>query len=320
MSAASSRRTSLASYRTDSPQWETVLDVDALAAAEGKSLGLSGDATACRPTSALPRHPVRRRPRRQCRARVRHVRAPLRRGRLQRCPTASSSSPGRMRTRSWSRRDWGPGTMTASGYPFVVKRLRRGQSARPGGGGVPRRAPSDVARRRRSVLRDSAGRVHGVGRLSRHRFLPDARFILLRPSGNVALDLPDAGQSAGGIVDGRLLVPLDEPWEAAPRPRFATDSLISYDLDEWKRDPLTAPARPGLGARAPRQTLSGVATTRGRLLVTMLDNVRGRAFAFDYAGGRWRSTRDRAAAQRHDRNRRRVRRERPGDVHASPTI
>src|SRR4051812_34615473 len=31
------RRTSLASYRTDSPQWETVLDVDALARAEGKT-------------------------------------------------------------------------------------------------------------------------------------------------------------------------------------------------------------------------------------------------------------------------------------------
>ena len=24
-------------------------------------------------------------------------------------------------------RDWGPGTMTASGYPFILKRLRRGQ-------------------------------------------------------------------------------------------------------------------------------------------------------------------------------------------------
>ena len=31
------RRTSLASYRTADPQWETVLDIDALAKAEGKS-------------------------------------------------------------------------------------------------------------------------------------------------------------------------------------------------------------------------------------------------------------------------------------------
>ena len=31
------RRTSMESYRTDSPDWETVLDVDALGKAEGKS-------------------------------------------------------------------------------------------------------------------------------------------------------------------------------------------------------------------------------------------------------------------------------------------
>src|SRR5688572_20564165 len=31
------RRTTLASYRTDNPEWQTVLDVDALARAEGRS-------------------------------------------------------------------------------------------------------------------------------------------------------------------------------------------------------------------------------------------------------------------------------------------
>ena len=36
------RRTTLESYRTDSPQWEVILDVDALAAAEGKGVGLHG--------------------------------------------------------------------------------------------------------------------------------------------------------------------------------------------------------------------------------------------------------------------------------------
>ena len=40
------RRTKLASYRTANPQWETVLDVDALAKAEGKSWVFKS-ATAC---------------------------------------------------------------------------------------------------------------------------------------------------------------------------------------------------------------------------------------------------------------------------------
>jgi prolyl oligopeptidase len=45
------RRTTLASYRTASPQWETVLDVDALAKAKARP-GSSTEPTACRrPTS-----------------------------------------------------------------------------------------------------------------------------------------------------------------------------------------------------------------------------------------------------------------------------
>src|SRR5437868_14838157 len=36
------RRTTLASYRTDTPEWETVLDVDALSHAEGKTWVFQG--------------------------------------------------------------------------------------------------------------------------------------------------------------------------------------------------------------------------------------------------------------------------------------
>ena len=61
---------------------------------------------------------------------------------------------------------------------------------------------------------------------------------------------------------------------------------MSYDLAEWKRDPLTA--RPSLVfPPTARQTLRSVATTRNKLILTILDNVRGQAFAYDYAGGAW---------------------------------
>jgi prolyl oligopeptidase len=64
--------------------------------------------------------------------------------------------------------------------------------------------------------------------------------------------------------------------------------VISYDLAEWQRDPNGA--RPSLvWAPAPRQTLNGVSTTHGNLLLSILDNVRGRAFAYRYAEGAWRS-------------------------------
>ena len=137
------------------------------------------------------------------------------------------------------------------------------------------------------VLRDSDGRAHGsIAYRSVDIF--HRQFILLRPGGNVALPIPQRASPAG-IVDGRLLVTLDEAWDAGPRLRFPTDSIVSYDLAEWQRDPNAA--RPSLvWAPGPRQTLNGIATTHGKLLVAILDNVRGRAFAMDYAGGSWRTT------------------------------
>ena len=278
------RRTTLASYRTDNPAWETVLDVDALAAAEGKSWVYEG-------MSCLP--PEERR----CLVFLsdggrdaKFVREfDLRERRF---VEGGFSLPEGKQDVTWLdentilvAREWGPGTMTASGYPFVVKRLRRGQSLDQAEE-LYRGTAEDVGASP-FVLRDPEGRVQGIGAVRNVDFF-HSQYVLFRDGGNVTLPIPQRA-SLRGIVDGRLLVSLDEPWQAAPGLDFVADSVVSYDLDEWKRDP--AGARPSLvWAPAARQTLSGVATTRGRLLLSVLDNVRGRAFAYDYAGGRWRSS------------------------------
>jgi prolyl oligopeptidase len=278
------RRTTLASYRTDAPTWETVLDVDALAAAEGKSWVYQG-------MNCLPPE-------------ERYCLVSLSDGgrdanvvreydlRERRFVAGGFALPEGKQNATWEdadtilvARDWGPGTMTASGYPFVIKRLRRGQSLDQAQE-VFRGTPQDV-RTAPMVVRDNDGRVHGVGAFRGVDFFHN-QFVLFRPGGNVILNIPQRASPAG-IVDGRLLITLDEPWDAGPRLRFPTDSIVSYDLAEWVRDPNAA--RPSLvWAPGPRQTLSGVATTHGKLLVSVLDNVRGRAFAMDYAGGAWRST------------------------------
>jgi prolyl oligopeptidase len=278
------RRTTLASYRTAEPVWEPVLDIDALAKADGKSwvykgmqclapamtrclVNLSeggGDSTVVREFDTVTRRFVE----------------------------GGFSLPEGKQDADWEDedsiivgRDWGPGTMTESGYAFVAKRLRRGQGLDKAVE-IYRGEPTDVGAGA-FVLRDGEGRSHGlVGYRSVGSH--EMRFTLLRPGGNVPLNLPERA-SLSGIVDGRLLVRLSEPWQAPGGARFATDSLISYDLEQWKRDPLTA--RPTLVfAPGPRQTLSGVATTKGRLIVSLLDNVRGRALDYDYSGGKWTST------------------------------
>ncbi|HYI63543.1 MAG TPA: prolyl oligopeptidase family serine peptidase [Allosphingosinicella sp.] len=278
------RRTTLASYRTDTPEWETVLDVDALARAENKNWVYQG-------MNCLP--PDERR----CLVVLSDAGRDANIVREFDLGTRSFveggfALPEGKQNAAWEdensiliARDWGPGTMTASGYPFVIKRLRRGQ-ALDQAQEVYRGRPEDV-RAAPFVLRDSAGRVHGVGAYRGIDFF-NSEFVLFRPGGNVTLPIPRRS-SVAGIVDGRVLVTLDEAWDAGRGLRFAADSIVSYDLAQWERDPRAA--RPSLvWAPGPRQTLNGIATTRGKLIVNVLDNVRGRAFAYDFADGRWSST------------------------------
>lgn len=278
------RRTTMESYRTDSPEWETVLDIDALSTAENANWVYRG-------ISCLP--PEERRcmvilsdgGRDSSVARE----FDLVEGRF---VDNGFSLPDGKQSFTWLdadtllvAREWGPGTMTASGYPFVVRKWRRGQPLEAAEE-IYRGTAEDVSAGV-SVLRDSAGTAHAVIG-SRGLDFFDREYSLIRPDGSaVRLNLPRKSQPVG-IVDGQVLVVIQEPWTAAPGMEFATDSVLSYGLAEWKRDPNAA--RPRLvWAPGPRQTLDGFASTRDQLLVTILDNVRGRAFAFDHADGEWTS-------------------------------
>jgi prolyl oligopeptidase len=278
------RRTRMESYRTDAPQWETVLDLDALSTAENANWVWRG--SSCLPPDF-----------RRCLISlsdggkdavvVREFDTQTR----QFVDGGFGLSEGKQ-SASWLdentllvAREWGPNTLTTSGYPFVVKRLRRGQSINQAVE-VFRGTPQDVSAGP-MVMRDSSGTVQAVGFYRGVNFF-DREFTILVGNRSVKLNLPKKSSPAG-IVDGRVLISLDEAWEPAPGLRFAPDSVISYDLREWKRD-LNA-ARPSLvWAPGERQTLRGVATTAGTLIISVLDNVRGRAYTFDYEGGQWRRT------------------------------
>ena len=276
------RRTTLASYRTAEPKWETVLDIDALAKAEGKSWVYQG--MACLPPDD-----------RRC--------------------LISLSVGGRDATvirefdldaggfvdggfsleegkqyASWIdadtilvARDWGPGTMSQSGYPLVVKRLRRGQPVAQAET-LFRGDAKDVGTFP-AVLRDSSGRAHAQLAV-RYITTFETEISVLDGAKAVALDLPRKS-SIVGIVDGRLVVAIQEAWETRGR-SFPVDSLISYDLAAWKRAP-NASLPELVWSPAERQTLLSSGGTRDELLVVLLDNVRGKASALNFAGGRWTS-------------------------------
>jgi len=105
-------------------------------------------------------------------------------------------------------RDWGAGTMTASGYPFVIKRLARGQAIDQAVE-VFRGAESDQVGAGSFMLTDAQGHKQAMI-LRGTTFFGHETFALL-PQGPVKLPLPERGDVLG-MVNGRVLLKTSEDW------------------------------------------------------------------------------------------------------------
>jgi prolyl oligopeptidase len=267
------RRTSLASYRTSAPEWTTVLDLDALAAAEKANWFLS--AVDCE-------EPAERR----CllglsdggedAVTLREI--DVRSARF--VPGGFELPRGKQDT-AWEgpdtllvAREWNPGELTRSGYPYIVKRLRRGQALSEAAE-IFRGTPDDVGTGP-LVLHDGAG--HRAVIIDRHVSFFEAEYHLVGPHGTARLALP-AKAHIEALVAGRLIVSLREAWKIADGRTFPQGSLVSIDLAAATRDPTHL--RPTLVyAPGPREAFEAASATRGHLLVNVLDNVKGRVWVY----------------------------------------
>ncbi len=184
-------------------------------------------------------------------------------------------------------RDWGPGSLTASGYPFVVKVLHRGQTLSQAQI-VFHGQPSDVGVDPR-VLVDGQG--HRAALIVRAVSFFERETYLLGDHGVDLLALPKKS-SVDDLVGGRLIVSLKQDWTPAPGGKtFAQGSVVSIDLAAARAEPdrlfPTLVWAPG-----PREALEDAAAVKDRLILTALDNVRGRAFVLSPASdGGWSKTR-----------------------------
>ncbi len=274
------RRTTLDSYRTDTPQWETVLDIDALARADNREWVYQG-------MSCLEPD-------------MRHCMVALSDGGkdatiLREFDMATRSFveggftlPESQGSASWVdkdtllvSRDFGGGTVTESFYPFTTRLWKRGETLEQAQE-VFRGAASDVSAGA-GLLRDSAGTVHGMVATRGLTFHESTTYIRQGDEW-VGLNLP---RKAGlyGIVDGHVLISTDEVWNTGSQV-FPADAIIAVELEAFKRDPNGA-AKTLVWAPGPRQTRQGGAATANSLYVNLLDNVRGRVLKFDYEGGQW---------------------------------
>lgn len=176
-------------------------------------------------------------------------------------------------------RDWGAGTMTQSGYPFVVKEWRLGtplDSAREVFRGKPTDLGAAVA-----VMHDAQG--HRLTLFVRQVDIFRSLWWVQTPAGLRPFALPEKAQPVA-MLDGRLVVQTDQDWNTAGI-RVPAGSLVSLDVADILRAPqhlkpavIFAPSRD--------EFLNGVSSTRSRLIVLTLKHVLGRAYVYAPAANR----------------------------------
>ena len=295
------RQTSIDSYRSDKPKWTTILDIDALAKRENANWIYKGaDCLAPDETLCL----VNLSDGGKDAVTVREFDA------VKKAFVAKGFNiPEGKHRIEWLDKDtllvatdFGPGSLTESGYPFIVKSLKRGQklseakevyrgSAKDGGYGV---SPF--------VAHDSKGAVLAV---LAQRPLDTFRGEVYDISGAKPqkLNLPERTSirgmlgraTTGGTVGPapRLVFTLEENFRINDQD-FKSGTLMSVPMR------MLLPPPPGVGIvltkgdlsiiePTARQSVEDVAVFDERILATLYDNVRGRVIVFTDKGefGGW---------------------------------
>jgi prolyl oligopeptidase len=276
------RRATLDSYRTPEPQWETLLDVDALASAEGRNWVFQG--VECLPPAGKlclvqlsdggKDAAVHREFDVQARAFVEGGFA---------LPEAKTDVVWKDENTLLVATDWGPGTLTESGYPYIVKQWTRG------------RPLADAE----EILRGEVAHV-GVGPFSVEGMSEDGkpqRLLGIHQAETFYTSTHWALDSAGkparmtlppkvsveALYHGQLVFRLKQDWAVGAK-SWKSGALLSVPLVQATA---AEPAVNVLIVPGPRDALEEVAATRSGVLVASYSNVRGRVLRFSLTSGRW---------------------------------
>lgn len=180
-------------------------------------------------------------------------------------------------------RDWGPSTMTNSGYPFVLKRVTRGEPL-DRAVEVFRGLPQDVGVNA-FELRDGSGNRAIL--IQRNLTFFESELYILTPKGAVRINAPSKLQ-VHGMVQGRVLLEPKQDWTITGE-TFKAGVLVSVTLEALRSDPGHLSPRL-VYAPGPRETLDSAEQTQNQLIVTTYENVRGRMHIYTPADhGAWRS-------------------------------
>ena len=269
------RRTTLTDYRSPVPAWETVLDIDALGAAEGENWVWHG-VRVLKPGDRL------------CLVSLSRGGADadvVREFDLETkqfvadgftLPEAKSRVAWRSRDSLFVATDFGPGSLTASGYPRTVREWSRGEPLTEAAV-VYEGKPDDMSV---TAWHDP---TPGFERdfVSRQITFWTNECFVRRDGELVKIAKPDDANL--GIHRQWLFLELRSDWTVGDT-TYAAGSLLAADFEAFlagdrRFDLLFEPG--------PRTSLVGYSPTRSHLLLTTLDNVRSRLSVLTYREGAW---------------------------------
>jgi len=271
------RRATLDELRKAEPAWETVLDVDALATREGKPWVFHG-MDCLKPT--FKRCLVQLSPGGGDAEEIREfdteTLAFVPDGFA--LPVAKTNISWRDADSVFVGTDFGPGSLTDSGYPRIVKLWQRG---------TPIAAAKTIYEGKQASVSASASRLRSdagdVDLVSEGTTFWETEYRQIVGDKLVKLDLP-ATAEVSDIFGGRLLVSLKDDWKRGER-TFARDSVLIADPAAL-RQPGGSGSVEVLVEAAANEVVEDVDAAESGILVTMLDNVRGRLYRYEPAKNR----------------------------------
>ncbi len=269
------RRTTLEEYRKPAPNWETVLDLDALGAAEKENWVWEG-------ANVLSPADVR------CLISLSRGGADASVVREFDLVKKAFVTDGFVLSESKSNLGWidpdhcylgvafDSSTMTTSGYPRIIKEWKRG---------TPVSAATPVYEGQLTDVAVGASRDHTPGFerdfVSRSITFYTNELYLRRDGKLVKIDKPDDAEAS--VWREWLLVQTRTAWTVGGK-TFPAGSLVAAKFDDYMAGKRELQA---LFTPTARTSLDGFSSTRSTLLLSVLDNVRSRIFVAKPAGKAW---------------------------------
>lgn len=282
------RMTTLDSYAQETPVWETVLDIDALAEADGKNWVYKGNACLApdynRCIVSLSIGGKDATERREFDLATKSF--------VENGFNLDESKGGT----AWLDKDhllvgvdFGEGTMTDSGYPLVSKLWTRGtplSEARE----LMRGEQKDVGVWPGTFENADGGDEILIVRATtfyntEYYWIPQSGDNAFKP---VRVPVPTK-TNFGGDFKGQQLVTLQEDWTLENGKTFKSGALVSYSIADFMESGEISDVHEVITPTA-RQSIGNTGVTKSAVLLSLYENVSGAAYAFDFSDSVWSKT------------------------------